>query len=192
MNNLTIVTGSTADLAQKANISLAEAFMEVEVMVVLDVSYSMKADDAPGNKTREQYAQEQLTTLQQRYAGKVGLIAFADRAAYLPGGYVENVGLGSSTAISAGLQEAMGSSQALIPIFLITDGEPNYDDEEKTIKLAQELPGPLHCIYVGPEGGEGYFFLQRLGKAAGAESVKKATEIGSFLNELQDVLLLSG
>jgi len=192
MKNQIVVAGSTAALAEKADISLAEAFMEVEVMVVIDVSASMSYYDAPGGKSREAYAQEQLMTLQQRYAGKIGLIAFAERAAYLPGGYIVNDGLGGSTNISEGLLQAMVASEAMIPVFLITDGEPNYGDEERTIQVAQMMPGPLHCIYVGPEGGEGYAFLQRLGKVTNARTVKKASEIGNFLNELQDVLLLGG
>lgn len=189
-----IVKGSTTQVAQAQGMSLAQAFVSVDVMVVIDLSGSMDMQDAPsggGIISRRSAAREQLEKLQYDHAGRIGLIAFADRAEYLPGGNIDGVDVGGGTDMLEGLRMAMPASNAGIPLVVISDGEPNWGLEEDCLALAGLMQSPLHCIYVGPEGGRGFAFLQRLARAAGDYGkARTSTTIGEFLQEIESTLLL--
>lgn len=193
MNQLA-VRGSTSAIAEASGMSLAEAFVTIDLMVMIDVSGSMNTSDAShGSKrvTRKELANLHLARLQQKHNGKIGVIAFADRAEYLPGGNIEGVHLGSGTNMLEGLLLAKTAADAGINLAMISDGEPNYDIAEKTINLAKKLTVPIHCIYVGREGGLGLEYLHTLAQAAGhGGTAKKSSATGGFGQELNDVILL--
>jgi Mg-chelatase subunit ChlD len=194
MNNI-IVTGSTTDLAQQEEISLAQAFVNVDIMIVIDLSGSMDMNDAKdihGNRaTRRRAAETQLQKLQRDHAGKVGVIGFADHAQYLPNGSIEGIDVGGTTDMLKGLQLAETANRAGIPTVLISDGEPNYDVEHECVQLAHSLVSPLHCIYVGPENGSGLQYLQQLATSAvSGSTAQKTSDVGNFLNQVEETLLL--
>jgi len=188
-----IVKGSTTQVAHAEGMSLAQAFVTVDLMVVIDLSGSMHTRDAPsggGIISRRSAAREQLEKLQYDHAGRIGVIGFADQAEYLPSGNVDDVNVGGGTNMMSGLQMAVAASDAGIPLVVISDGEPNWGQEDDCIALARLLQSPLHCIYVGPEGGLGFAFLRQLAAAAGNQgTAKTSTEIGQFLDDVERMLL---
>jgi hypothetical protein len=68
---------------------------------------------------------------------------------------------------------------------LISDGEPN--DEESTLTVAKSYKNHINTIFVGPEGGDGQLFLQKLAKViSGGESatIEKVKELSDHVGRL--------
>jgi hypothetical protein len=59
-----IVVGSVADVAAKSGMSIAEAFISVEAVAIVDVSGSMSSADSRGGQRRYDVACQELTKLQ--------------------------------------------------------------------------------------------------------------------------------
>lgn len=169
--NTAIVPGSLAALASKANQSLAESFLNVEAIVIVDVSGSMHTLDAPGNKSRYDAACAELESLQRAYPGKIGIVAFSDTAQFVPGG--KPMMQGGGTNMVAALDTVKCADGLGIKLILISDGQP--DSPEETIARASRFKTHIDTVYIGSEReSSGREFLQRLAKATGGNFAKSA------------------
>ena len=58
-----LVPGSLSALSQRDNCTLAESFLNVDAILIVDMSGSMGAHDAPGGKSRYEAAEDELRAL---------------------------------------------------------------------------------------------------------------------------------
>ncbi|HIT48473.1 MAG TPA: VWA domain-containing protein [Candidatus Coprenecus stercoripullorum] len=140
-----------------------------EIMIVLDVSNSMRAEDySPNRLERAKFAISKL--VDRLRDDRVGLIVFAGRSfVQLPitSDYVSakiflnSISTGSvpvqGTAIGDALRTALRSftadSENSRAVILITDGENHEDDPVAAARDAADMGARVYCIGVGsPEG----------------------------------------
>lgn len=159
------VKGSLQSIANKTGITVAQAFVDCEIVVLMDVSASMRADDYYDGNTRYKKACNQLAKLQSENPGKVCLISFNDRQAFCPSG-IANWPSGS-TDIAGALNFIKRIDNTGIKIVLISDGEP--DDEQPALDQARQFKTKINCIYIGVEGESGADFLRRLSAVTGGQ-----------------------
>jgi Mg-chelatase subunit ChlD len=139
-----------------------------DIMVVLDVSRSMLADDAPPNRLAR--AKAEIGALVDRLDGnRVGLVAFAGRAAVMcpltpDAGFFRLVLNGvdtrsaarGGTRIGDGLRravEAFGPGSGARMILLITDGEDHESQPLEAAKAAAKAGVRVVAIGFGSEQG---------------------------------------
>lgn len=185
MTNNAIAPGSLTAIANRDGMSLAESFLNCEIIVLIDQSESMSAMDAPGGKSRFDAADSELMQLQRAHPGKVAVIAFSTTVVFCPGGIPSR--LRESTNMSAAL-DFVHMADGVSKIVLISDGRP--DSEEATLKAARRFRSPIHTIYIGPETGEGRAFLARLAAATGGRTFKSAAP-GLLAESADEILLLA-
>jgi hypothetical protein len=183
MNN-SIVIGSQSDIASKQNISLAESFLNAEMVLLVDVSGSMVTNDAPNRMTRWKYAQEQLTNLQGLYPGKIALVEFSSNVFYRPNGQLSPPN--GSTAMHKGLDFVKVADDCGIKIIIVSDGDP--DSKDQAINIASKFKTQIDAIYCGREGGLGQQFLQKLVNKTGGQFFKTAEP--GMIGEGIELLLL--
>ena len=182
-----IVPGSLAAIAQRDNLSLAESFLSVDGILVVDMSGSMAAKDAPGGKPRFEAACEELRRLQAEMPGRVAVIAFSGVPEFCPGGVPPF--LGGGTDMAAALRMVL-PADGLARIVLISDGDP--DSPSETLAIARQFKSRIDTIYIGPErGSSGREFLARLAAATGGQSLATAAP-AMFGAAAQQLLLSSG
>ena len=160
-----IVKGSLGDIATKNNQSLAETFLNAEVVILLDNSASMNMNDAPNGMTRKEAAEKELKMLQKNNQGKIALVCFADWPLFSPNGSV--VDCGGSTDMAAALKFVKVADDCGLKIVLITDGEPNREAE--TLQVASTFTSRIDSIFIGREGGSGQAFLNKLMAVTGGK-----------------------
>lgn len=171
---LTTVAGSLADTAEKANQSLAETFLGADAIVICDTSGSMGSHDSQGGRKRYDVLLEELAHLQASQPGKLAVIAFSSSVQFIPGGQPPY--LGGGTDLAGALRFSRVADVDGMKFFVISDGIPN--SKEGALAEARRYKGAISCIYVGPEGGSGQKFLEKLARSAGgrfatAETVKE-------------------
>ena len=181
-----IVKGSLTDIQQQSNKSLAETFLNAEIVVVVDTSASMGQHDAPGGISRYDAACNQLTTIQGNNPGKVAVISFSSWPVFCPDGLPQN--LEGSTDMVEALKFVKPVDGTGTKIVLVSDGEPDQDNE--TLNIAKTFQTAIDVIYIGREGGNGYKFLQQLAKLTGGKSFK--SEAPGLLGDSVETLLLIG
>lgn len=166
--NTAIVTGSLGAIARQENKSLAEAFVNADLVVIIDTSGSMSTHDSRGGKSRYEVACMELGTIQNRYPGKIAVLAFSDNVMFCPSGMPTY--FGGNTDMAKALQFAKVADVPGMQFILISDGEPN--DEQETLAVATTYKNKISTIYVGPEDRPaGRDFLQRLAAATGGQTV---------------------
>lgn len=180
-----ITVGSLAAVTQRQNLSLAESFLSVDAILVVDMSASMSAQDAPGGLTRYMAAENELRKLQRELPGKVAVVAFSNRVEFCPGGIPPR--LMSSTNMAKALKFVQ-PADGVARIILISDGEP--DSETETLEAARVFENRIDTVYIGPERGSGREFLDRLAAATGGQSLKSAAP-GLLKDEVQYLLAAS-
>jgi len=169
MTNNAITPGSLAAVVNRDGMSLAESFLNCEIIVLIDQSASMSAADAPGGKSRYDAADAELMALQRQHPGKVAVIEFSSSVKFCPGGVPSREGEFTDMAAALNFVHiADGASK----IVLISDGEPN--SKEATLRAARRFQSPIHTVYIGPESGRGRAFLARLAKATGGRAMQSA------------------
>lgn len=174
MKALTIAIGSLADAAEKGGQSLAETFLGADAVVICDTSGSMSARDSRGGEKRYDVLLEELAHLQASQPGKLAVIAFSSSVSFCPGG--QPPFLMGGTDLAGALKFSRVADVDGMKFFVISDGIP--DNGEKALAEARQFKGAISCIYVGPEGGSGQKFLEKLAQAVGgrfatAEAVKE-------------------
>lgn len=167
-----LVYGSLQDVAQRSNRSVAETFLSVGALVMVDTSGSMEVNDCQGNRQRYDMACEQLIRLQRELPGKVGVISWSSSVVFCSGGVPSFLREGTDLAgVLRFVKPADGTS---IKLILISDGEP--DNEQDALRIAKQFKSKLSTIYVGPETGYGRDFLRRLADATGGQAVSQSVK----------------
>jgi len=180
--NTTIIPGSLGALAKQEGKSIAESFVNADLVVIVDTSGSMSEDSRSG-KCRYDVACEELAYLQASHPGKIAVLAFSHEVQFCPSG-VPNY-LGGGTDMAQALQFAKVADVPGMQFILISDGQP--DDEAATLAIATTYQNKISTIYVGPEEHPaGRDFLQRLAAATGGQTitVDRAKELKSGIEKL--------
>jgi len=180
--NTQLVKGSLSAIAAQENKSIAETFISADCIILTDTSGSMAACDSRGDRSRYEVACEELKNLQASLPGKLALLSFSDDVIFCPSGIPFNYEGG--TDLVKALRFAKVADVTGIRFIVISDGEPH--SEEEALKIAKTYKAKISTIYVGPEGGSGQNFLNRLAKASGGESIKdfKAKELRTSIQFL--------
>jgi hypothetical protein len=147
----------------------------------------MSSHDAPGGKSREQVAEDDIIRLQATHKGKIALFCFADYAIFAPGGVPLNCG--GSTNMAAALRYIQAADDCGSKIILISDGMPN--DASETLRIAREFKNKIDTIFCGPETDTegGRAFLEKLARATGGQAVTTATP-GLLGAQVETLLLI--
>lgn len=178
-----IVKGSLGDLSKSSGKSISETFLSCDVVIVVDTSGSMGANDSRGGKSRYDVACEELRDLQNNLPGKIAVIAFSDDVQFCPSGIPEYFQGG--TDLTRALKFVRVADVPDMRFILISDGEPH--DEQSALEEAKKFKNRIDVIYVGPEERPfGRQFLERLSKATGGVSVTadKAQELAASVTRL--------
>ena len=184
MSNAMTVRGSVGDLASTSGRDLVDLMGGVVAIILADTSASMGARDAPDGMQRYEYLLQELGRVQREMPGKVLVLAFSSLVEPALGGVPRYLGRG--TDLAGALRYALVGDNGERRFVVISDGEPDSQDEALT--TAARISGPISCIYVGPEGGRGMQFLQQLATASGGTMTE-----APLLAQLSDqVLLLLG
>ena len=149
-------------------ITISRLNHEADIMVVLDVSKSMLAEDVAPNRLKR--AKASITEMVDQFVGyRVGLVGFAGRGAVLcpltkDYGYFHlsldaaspmSISRGG-TNIGDGLRKALDSfsdGQSARLLILITDGEDHDSFPMEAAKQARALGVPIVAIGFGDENG---------------------------------------
>ena len=180
--NSQIVSGSLSDLAQKNETSLAETWLSVDAVILIDVSSSMSQSD--GELPRIDRARNALKNLQSKYSGKLAVFTFSDFTTFMPYGYIAGVeGMTDLTKALKFVKVADGIPD--MKFIVISDGEPN--DAPSALAEATKFENKIDTIFIGA-GGYGAEFLAKLSAKSGGKSMTgNAHEI-----EQKTTLLLGG
>lgn len=153
-------------MAERSGKSVAETFLSVDALVLVDTSLSMETDDCPGGRRRYEVACEQLIRLQREIPGKVGVISWLSSAYFCPGG-LPKAPFGS-TNLAGALDFVRPADGCAIKLIIISDGEP--DNSQAALDLAEKFQTKIDTIYCGPELGTGRDFLARLSALTGGQA----------------------
>lgn len=178
-----VVKGSLRDIAKRDNISLAESFLAVDIIILVDVSGSMDERDAPGGLSRLEAAGRELARLQNELPGRIAVVCFGSQVQFSPSGTL--LPDGGGTAMHRALQFVQPADDSDCQFFLISDGEPNMPDE--TLLIASRFNSTINTVYIGPENGEGRKFLKELAAKAGGQMA--ASKAPGLLNEPVKLML---
>lgn len=178
-----LVTGSLAQLSRDSGKSLAEMWINVDAVILVDISGSMNANDARGGQSRFDVAQEELARLQGTMPGKLAIIAFSHDTLFIPSGRLS--GAMGTTNLAGALKFARAADS--IPdmrFIVISDGEP--DDERAALDEARLYRNRIDTVYVGPESGGGQAFLKRLATLKNGQSMTRPqlAELASGITKL--------
>lgn len=171
-NNQKIVSGSILDRAIQTGTNFAEAFLECDAVIIVDVSASMDCPDAAHGQTRFAAASQQLERLQNELPGRVAVCSFSDNAKFCASGLPRSTE--GSTDMVAALEFLKDFDDAGIKLILISDGEPN--EEAETLAKAREFKSKLDTVFVGSEMSAGREFLRQLSAATGGVSICQDTK----------------
>lgn len=177
-----LVPGSIGAIAQATGRSIAETFLNADVIVLVDTSGSMAATDARGGRQRYDLACEELRKLQASMPGKIGVIAFSSEALFCPGG--EPYFYGGGTDLAGALQ-FVKVADGTVKFIVISDGWP--DDERTALAIARTFASEIDAIYVGPENDPtGDRFLKDLVKATRGRfaTADKASDLAKEVQKL--------
>jgi len=178
-----IVQGSIQAIANNSGKSIAESFINCDVIVIVDTSGSMAASDSRGGQSRFTVACDELRQLQANLPGKIAVVSFSSTVQFCPGGVP--IYEGGGTDMKRALGFVMVADVPDMRFILISDGQPN--DPDGTLAVAKQFRNRIDTIYVGPEDRpEGRDFLQRLAAASGGQIVTadRARELGAGITFL--------
>jgi len=167
---LEVVSGSIAATAEDKDQTIAEAFVYIRALAMVDTSGSMATCDAPGRTMRYEAACEGLRSLQLEYPGTIAVVGFSKTAALALGG-IPAFQQGRTDMVAA-LEVARSFDDAGIRLIMISDGQP--DDPTKTLAVAQTFATHIDTIYIGSEEarGAGRRFLELLAATTGGEAMQ--------------------
>lgn len=168
--NTQIVQGSLSQIAQQNKTSIAETFLNANVIILVDVSGSMSQNDARGGRSRYDVACDELKNLQASLPGKLALLSFSDDVKFCPSGIPFDEG--NMTNLAKALKFAKVADVKDMRFIVISDGEP--DDEQAALAVAKTYKNRIDTIFVGSEGGSGQVFLKKLASASNGQGVTSA------------------
>lgn len=179
----TIIPGSLAQVAKTSGKSLAETFVNADVITIVDTSGSMNEHDSRGGRTRYEIACEELANLQGSLSGKIAVLAFSHDTIFCPNGAPQF--LGGGTNLAGALRFAKMADVPGIRFIVISDGQP--DNEEQALAAAKTYKNRIDVIFVGPETNPtGREFLRKLAQASGgiAVTADRAKELAEVTQRL--------
>ena len=194
MRNITkstnsIVKGSLSDIAKINNQSLAETFMQCDVVILVDTSGSMSIQDSRDDQSRYNVACNELRALQNNLPGKIAVISFSSDVEFCPSGVPTFQGGGTDMAKALKLAKIADGIKGM-RFILISDGEP--DRIEETLAIAKIYQNKIDTIYVGPtDRPSGNDFLQRLASASGGQTIT-ADRAKELKASIETMLLKAG
>jgi Mg-chelatase subunit ChlD len=185
MNERALVIGSLGHVAKREGLSIAESFLNCDVLLLVDMSGSMSAKDAPGGVSRFDAAETELRRLQESLPGKVAVVAFSDDVQFCPSGVPPRLAEGTNLARALHFVRAV---DGLARIIVISDGRPN--DEAKALAEARQFKSRIDTVYIGPDDDRdgGHAFLKSLAMRTGGEAT--ASHAPGLLAESVQRLLL--
>lgn len=178
-----LVPGSIGAIAKSKRTSIAETFVNADVVIIVDTSGSMHLTDSRGGKSRYDVALEELATLQNTNPGKLAVIAFSNTTVFVPSGQPPM--LGGGTDLAGALRFTKMADTGDIRFVIVSDGEP--DDAQAALEVAATYKGRIDVVYVGPEDHPaGREFLTRLAQSKGGQAVtaKQATQLAAQTQKL--------
>lgn len=177
-----VVKGSLADVTRQNHTHLAASFVNAECVILVDTSGSMGAKDAIGGRSRFDQACDELAKLQSVLPGKLAVLSFSSSVTFCPTGTPDFIG--GSTDLAGALDYAKVADVGDMQFIVISDGEPN--NPITALAAARKYTGKIDTVFVGPEGGSGRDFLDKLAKASGGQAVKahQATALADKLHRL--------
>jgi hypothetical protein len=176
--DLQVAPGSLQETASQSGIPMENAFMNVQHVILMDVSGSMGTSDVPGFKDRYDAALKQLENLQKMLPGKIALVCFGSEVVFCPGGYPNRLGGGTDLTSALAMLEPLDGTD--VQFYVITDGHPNSPDT--ALRVAGGFETKINTIYIGPDtdcDSSGYKFCMELSALKGGKAVK-TTETGRF------------
>ncbi len=167
LSKLPSVPGSLAQQAAANHISLAESFVNADVIVIFDSSGSMGSHDGT-ERSRYARASDELRKIQASMPGKIAVLSFSDEVKFFPSGIPANFGQG--TDLAKALKFAKIADVPEMKFIVISDGEPN--DEQEALVEAAKYKNHIDTIYIGPVGDNGEKFLALLASKSGGKAAK--------------------
>ena len=168
LRNLPTTKGSMLATAREHGRSLAETFLGVGTIILMDVSGSMHAQDTHTGQSRWELAADELAQLQENLPGKIALVCFSDITTFCPSGMP--VGAGGGTMLAEALETVKVADVPGVRFIVISDGQPQ--SPERALTVASTFRNKIDVIYVGPEERPmGRDFLHRLAQASGGITV---------------------
>lgn len=174
-----IIKGSLSAVSKRNEITLAEAFMSAEKLVLIDTSVSMQQKDAGAGRRRYDVASNELARLQAENPGKIAVVSWSHDVRFCPSGIPHDFQGG--TDLAGALRFARHADDCGLSVIVISDGEP--DEEEEAITVARKFKSRIHTIFIGPEGSPGRNFLRRLAVVSGGQSLQQSPETLNTLSE---------
>jgi hypothetical protein len=165
-----ITKGSLSAIATQNGTSLAESFLDVDAVVIIDTSASMNATDTATGRSRYEQACKELETLQASMPGKIAVISFSstNEAKFCPGGIPHKYE--GRTDVAGALTFAKLADVSGMRFVLISDGEP--DDAAAALAVARTYTSRIDTIFVGDERRPtGRDFLKQLATASGGQNI---------------------
>lgn len=178
-----IVKGSLAALARENHTSIAETFINADVVIMVDTSSSMEAvDEGMDGQTRYRRACNELAKLQNSLPGRIAVISWSSSPVFCPNG-VPTL-LGGGTELADALKFVRVADGCDMRFIVISDGD--VWEPERTLKEARKFKSRIDTIFIGPEDGSGQEFLQKLAAASGGgfSTNHAAQDLGSSLQRL--------
>ena len=183
-SNQNLVAGSLYDIAKKNNQSIAETFINCDVVILVDTSGSMSDSDSRDGQSRYDVACAELRALQGSLPGKIAVLSFSSDVEFCPSGVA--VFQGGGTDMAKALQFAkVADGIPGMRFILISDGEPDYPTD--TLRIAASYKNKIDTIYVGPENRPiGRDFLEKLAQTSGGQTITadRAKELKSGIETL--------
>ena len=173
-NSLT-VKGSLTETQRQRNLSFAEAFLEVEAVVICDCSGSMSTRDVrseSGLTDRYTETNRQLKKLQSRMPGKLAVVEFSDDAVFCPDGQL--TGVKGGTDLLGALQFVSPAAGCGLKFIIVSDGLPDSPDE--TVQYARQLHEKLDYIHIGNDD-RGKRFMEKLATASGGQALESEVQL---------------
>jgi Mg-chelatase subunit ChlD len=182
--NQSLVEGSLYEIAKNTNQSIAESFINCDVVILVDTSGSMSASDSRDGQSRYDVACAELRALQGSLPGKIAVLSFSEHVHFCPTGLP--IYQGSTTDMAKALQFAkVADGIPGMRFILISDGEPDYPTD--TLRIAASYKNKIDTIYVGPENRPiGRDFLEKLAQTSGGQTITadRAKELKSGIETL--------
>lgn len=186
MNNQ-LVPGSLGAIAKRNGQSLAESFLSVDEIILVDTSQSMAATDSTGGRSRYDVACQELRRLQAELPGKLAIFSFSNRCVLCPSGVPKFIGMG--TNLLGAINYILGAD-GTVGITIISDGYPDPGQDHQIISLASQMTSRINTIFAGPvEDEAGRKFMAQL-----AQSARGKTHLSARAEDLSSGVkfLLSG
>lgn len=169
---LTNKRGSIEETRKQRGLSFAQAFLSVEAILAVDISGSMSAKDVPsegGLCSRWEEANRQLNRLQQRFPGKLAVVAFSDAAEFRPDGTLPPIQ--SSTNLLGALQFISAAAGCGIKFIVVSDGEPASVSE--TLAYARSLKTRIDTVHIG-SSVRGKQFMEDLARCSMGQAIDES------------------